>query len=1150
MYDNPLVYGKSQISKIVSCHPVYRDKATMRYYVREGNNVIHEDVEWYPYAWVENLSVVAGLKNVQTYRLKGDLHFKYLVYTDTHDDFKKLKGRVRLANEEKEHSGYVIGNASHAWLVSTGNTLFKGMEFNDPIRGALDIETYGKNHFARAENPDDPIIVITLADNRDRKAILHTHPTFRCDDDIWFSTEKEMLQGMVDIINDWDLDIIEWHNGFNYDGPYISTRADYNDVKLKIGRDGSEPWRYKSSFRAGENNKDYTVFSVKGRHCVDTMFSAMTYDVFKRELPSYGLKPIAKYFGFQKENRTMVTGDRIWWHWDNDPKPLLEYAIEDSIETAAISEELNGAPFYATQIIPMAYEEVCRRGSGSKVEFLFLREYLRQRHSIPKPQKGIMKAGGHTAIHLQGVVGPVVHADVESLYPSIMLNFPGCTPKSDELGIFKELLKALTDLRFESKGKMKRARKPEMRRRWEAKQAAEKVLINCFDEETEVLTKDGIKYISEIKVGDMVYSIDPDTNIISEKPVTKTMKQEYHGDMVSIKSCYIDFLVTPNHKMLVSNDGENYDFVNASDLKGVGRLYLPAINEIPIQESKQYMSILEHPYDFDLDIVGDKVRPSQTGPGRKGKLQPYTYLTRNLLALMGWFISEGTTYVSKPKKFPNGNMRGVSHKIVICQKNERYIGEIKHLLDFMGISYGLDQNGIWFCSRVLHKWLTDQCGSGSFNKRIPEWVFKLSPRLQHSLLDSLMKGDGDQRYNRYTTASDQLSQDFIRLCNHLGIRCGRRQKEGTSHRIGFSRDRGTKPVIKRDKHVSLIDYNGMIYCVEVKDNHTVLAGRNGRLNWTGQSFYGYEGFNHALWNDFVAADMVTSTGRDTIKSMAEYVKNHGGVVIEVDTDGIYFIPPGYMNSTTEETPGTTTEEEERAFVSSMSDIMPEGIKIGFDGRYQQIMSYKSKNYILETYPTEEDIKNGKHYGERIRKGSSFRSRSIEGFGKQFINEGFDAVMDGGITRLAELYGEFREKIINHDLTVDDISKTTSLGKNIPQYLEDLSKPRVYRSAQYEVAIKMIEEIGLDLGKGDKVSYYISGNGDDLKFKKRYQLAKHVDKYEKGDANVAHYLARLDKISEKFLPLFNGEDFRDIFMQQPSLFDVDISTIKPITKHIK
>src|SRR6201993_5045154 len=57
------------------------------------------------------------------------------------------------------------------------------------------------------------------------------------------------------------------------------------------------------------------------------------------------------------------------------------------------------------------------------------------------------------------------------------------------------------------------------------------------------------------------------------------------------------------------------------------------------------------------------------------------------------------------------------------------------------------------------------------------------------------------------------------------------------------------------------------------------------------SFYGYLGFAQGHFADFEAAARVTQIGRDLLKKMIDWLNAHGAQVIEVDTDGIYFVPP-------------------------------------------------------------------------------------------------------------------------------------------------------------------------------------------------------------------------------------------------------------------
>ena len=61
------------------------------------------------------------------------------------------------------------------------------------------------------------------------------------------------------------------------------------------------------------------------------------------------------------------------------------------------------------------------RGNATKIDALLMREYLHrgQRGARARPGRGV--AGGYTAMFQQGVARDVLHVDVTSLYPSLML---------------------------------------------------------------------------------------------------------------------------------------------------------------------------------------------------------------------------------------------------------------------------------------------------------------------------------------------------------------------------------------------------------------------------------------------------------------------------------------------------------------------------------------------------------------------------------------------------------------------------------------------------------------------------------------------------------------------------------------------------------
>lgn len=89
----------------------------------------------------------------------------------------------------------------------------------------------------------------------------------------------------------------------------------------------------------------------------------------------------------------------------------------------------------------------------------------------------------------------------------------------------------------------------------------------CHDESTKVVTQDGIKEYKEVKVGDLVYSINETTKLIELKKVTKIHEYDNNQDLTLIKSRRINQCVTDNHTVLLRNDNTNQiERIQAKDL--------------------------------------------------------------------------------------------------------------------------------------------------------------------------------------------------------------------------------------------------------------------------------------------------------------------------------------------------------------------------------------------------------------------------------------------------------------------------------------------------------------------------------------------------------------------------------------------------------
>src|SRR5690606_18364560 len=271
----------------------------------------------------------------------------------------------------------------------------------------------------------------------------------------------------------------DWSSDVCSSDLYLTARCKRHGVAFALGRDGSEPRTFPSAMRFAERSVEFEGVEIAGRHVIDTLFQVMSFDVFKRDLPNYTLKGAAKYFGFAPEGRTYVEGADIARVWREDPERLLAYALDDVIETERLARHLSGSTFYLAQMVPMPYGQAARTGPAAKIESLLVRGYLHARHSLPRADWGSQVMGGYTDVFVTGVVGPIVYADVESLYPSIMLGYD-VKPKDDALGLFPRLLRTLTRLRLDAKAAMKEAPDPDARGELDARQSAFKIVINSF----------------------------------------------------------------------------------------------------------------------------------------------------------------------------------------------------------------------------------------------------------------------------------------------------------------------------------------------------------------------------------------------------------------------------------------------------------------------------------------------------------------------------------------------------------------------------------------------------------------------------------------------------------------------------------------------
>jgi DNA polymerase I len=465
---NTMLFGADPTPRIVAIE--LGETGTVKVYRREKDGSTIAEVEpFHPFVWADSDVVDLG---IEAQKLEGDLKYGWLVTVDSWKELIALRNGLKNAGRDY----FAFTDPVQHYLTATGRTLFKDLAFEELKRMQLEVLSFsgGDQEIADASQPGDHIMSIALSDQTGWEELIVVDPNEAEE------SERNALKQLTAIIKERDPDVIEGHNLFRFDLPYLVARARKTKTKLDWGRSDGFLRSRPSRLQIAEKTIDYPKFAVAGRHFVDTFLLAQFYDVGMRTLSGFERVDVARHFGFcDSEELSALTGKELQRAYlDNDDR-FRRRALCAVRETRALSDLLSPSYFIQAQIFPYNYQDVIVRGNATRINALLLREYFRQRHSIPEMPMVRSFEGGYTDIFFTGVARNVWHCDVASLYPSIMLQFD-CFPATDRLQIFRHLLTDLRTFRLEAKASMRTAKDPAKQRFFQALQNTFKILINSF----------------------------------------------------------------------------------------------------------------------------------------------------------------------------------------------------------------------------------------------------------------------------------------------------------------------------------------------------------------------------------------------------------------------------------------------------------------------------------------------------------------------------------------------------------------------------------------------------------------------------------------------------------------------------------------------
>ena len=868
-----------------------------------------------------------------------------------------------------------------------------------------------------------------------------------------FDDEAEMLDDYVTYIEETDPDYLTGWNFDDFDAPYLIDRIDRlasRHDELDSGRLSrvNEVW---DSGWGGPNIKGRVVFDLLYAY-QRTQFS---------ELDSYRLDAVGEEeLGVGKERYPGDIGDL----WEDDPERLIEYNLRDVELCVELDRKQEIIPFWeeVASFVGCKLEDATTPGDA--VDMYVLHEIHGE---FALPSKGQQESeeyeGGAVFEPISGVKEMVSVLDLKSLYPMCMVTI-NASPETkvdpdaydDETyvapngthfrkepdGMIREMVDELLEEREEKKS-LRNENDPgsDAYETYDRQQAAVKVIMNCFTPDTDVLTPSGIRNIRDLDIGDEVYSLDPETMKMETKPVVETHEYpDYRGELVDIETSKIDFSVTPNHRMLVRKNDKNgiteegWDFVEAGELDDYCNYELPHgwsfDHEDSLPEFVDTTEMLEEYTDVQYTVAdgSGKVAAKYGEPNIRRQIP-----VNDFLELLAWYISEGTVYEAK-----TGNYR-----VKIAQESPEQQSDIEKLIDSIADYWYVNERSVSFSSRPIGSLFEGLCGRGSENKRIPEFVFRGSKKQKELFLEALTAGDGDRQTNswRYSTKSEHLRDDVLRLCTHLGLTATYNSDSTDSDiwRIYCTEDGKNSFRMHRDGSHRTAE-NG-VYCVTVEDNNTLIAGRNGKMHNVSNSLYGVLGWDRFRLYDKEMGAAVTATGREVIEFTEQAAAELNKEVTYGDTDSIMLELGGEISK--EEAIGQSFEIEDH--INDAYDEFAEQLnahthrfEIEFEKLYRRFFQAgKKKRYAGNII-----WKEGKEVDDIDITGFEYKRSDIAPITKEVQKQVLEMIVTGADREdIKDYVHEVIERVQRGDVSPSEIGIPGGIGKKLDNYDTETAQVR-------------------------------------------------------------------------------------------------------------
>jgi len=277
--------------------------------------------------------------------------------------------------------------------------------------------------------------------------------------------------------------------------------------------------------------------------------------------------------------------------------------------------------------------------------------------------------------------------------------------------------------------------------------------MNCLSTSSLIMTKQGLKRITDIRIGDDVYAFDQNTHQLVIKKCSGVFDNGVK-EVYELQTLHHSIKATGNHPFLTlkrNGRGRKNEFVwkTLEELK-IGDEVI-ALKNIDEGESYKFEFSKVKNGDYKVTHLNDTAIPESSSP--------------DLMKFLGLYVGDGWVRTEKGETgfaLPEGS------------KGRDALIEVQSKL--FGGKLSTDKIYIYIYSVNIARFIDSLgFGSGARNKIIPPWVFTLPIKEKESFIEGLMLSDGYKTENssRYVSASIELLRMLRLFLQTMGYRVGK-----------------------------------------------------------------------------------------------------------------------------------------------------------------------------------------------------------------------------------------------------------------------------------------------------------------------------------------------------------------------------------------